>query len=45
MKKDQTPRDLLDWLGLRRYPDWRVARPVGIIFGMEQVEKIWPFFD
>ena len=34
MKKDQTPRDLLDWLGLRRYPDWRVARPIGMIFGM-----------
>ena len=37
MKHDEPPRDLLDWLALRRYPDWRVARPLGMLLGMAAV--------
>ncbi|MCB1379026.1 MAG: pentapeptide repeat-containing protein [Alphaproteobacteria bacterium] len=33
MPKGPPPKDVLDWLGLTRDPDWRVARPLGAVFG------------
>ena len=32
--KKPDPKDLLEWLGLRDDPNWKVARPLGIIIGV-----------
>ncbi len=33
MMKSEKPQDLLDWLGIRKKPDWTRARPLGTILG------------
>ena len=32
--KDDGPKDLLEWLGLKDAPNWKVARPLGALFGV-----------
>ena len=32
--KDTRPKDPLEWLGLSDAPNWKVARPLGALFGM-----------